>query len=147
MKQNNKASIFSGLIPRLILTAIFGGVYFYVMLPAINLKAPDFWAFLIILVLFYIFITLLTSGARMYAGGNVIFMGRTDTVTGKITEIRTVVVDGNTIFYFQLGSDVYYAVSAADDQDAVIFDVGDRVTITYYVEEETNGVYTGIKVE
>ncbi len=71
----------------------------------------------------------------------------TDTVTGKITEIRTVVVDGNTIFYFKLGSDVYYAVSAADDQDAVIFDVGDRVTITYYAEEGTNGVYTGIKVE
>ncbi|MCD7862763.1 MAG: CvpA family protein [Lachnospiraceae bacterium] len=71
----------------------------------------------------------------------------TDTVTGKITEIRTVVVDGNTIFYFQLGGDVYYAVSAADDQNAVIFDVGDRVTITYYAEEKTNGVYTGIQVE
>ncbi|MCD7750132.1 MAG: hypothetical protein LUI10_00045 [Lachnospiraceae bacterium] len=52
-----------------------------------------------------------------------------------------------TIFYFQLGCDVYYAVSAADDQDAVIFDAGDRVTITYYSEEEKSGVYTGIKVE
>ncbi|MCD8129875.1 MAG: CvpA family protein [Lachnospiraceae bacterium] len=71
----------------------------------------------------------------------------TDTVTGRITEIRTVVVDGNTIFYFKLGTDAYYAVSAADDQDAVIFDVGDRVTITYYVEEEESGIYTGIKVE
>ncbi len=38
-------------------------------------------------------------------------------------------------------------LDAADDQDAVIFDVGDRVTITYYAEEGTNGVYTGIQVE
>jgi len=76
----------------------------------------------------------------------------TDTVTGTITEIRSVVVDGNTIFYFSLdesyfGTGYYYAVSAADDQNAVIFDVGDEVTITYYVDEDDGMTRTGILVE
>ncbi|MCD7736911.1 MAG: CvpA family protein [Lachnospiraceae bacterium] len=73
----------------------------------------------------------------------------TDTVTGTVTEIRSVVVDGNTVFYFSLGTDTYYAVSAADDQNAVIYDVGDKVTITYYVEDtgDDSGVLTGIRVE
>ncbi|MCD7955568.1 MAG: CvpA family protein [Lachnospiraceae bacterium] len=60
----------------------------------------------------------------------------TSTVTGTITAIRTVVVDGNTIFYISLGTGDYYAVSAADDPDTVIYDVGDTVTITYYVDED-----------
>ncbi|MCD8105386.1 MAG: CvpA family protein [Lachnospiraceae bacterium] len=83
----------------------------------------------------------------------------TDTVTGTITDIRTVVVDGNTIFYISLGTEDYYAVSAADDPDTVIYDVGDEVTITYYLEEddaedtvessEETGktIWTGISVE
>ncbi|MCD7885887.1 MAG: CvpA family protein, partial [Lachnospiraceae bacterium] len=83
----------------------------------------------------------------------------TDTVSGTITDIRTVVVDGNTIFYISLGTGDYYAVSAADDPDTVIFDVGDTVTITYYVEEddtENNAeteektektIWTGVSVE
>ncbi|MCD8337110.1 MAG: CvpA family protein [Lachnospiraceae bacterium] len=76
----------------------------------------------------------------------------TDTVTGTITEIRSVVVDGNTIFYFLLdesyfGTGYYYAVSAADDQNAVIFNVGDEVTITYYADEDDGVTRTGILVE
>ncbi|MCD7832868.1 MAG: CvpA family protein [Lachnospiraceae bacterium] len=76
----------------------------------------------------------------------------TDTVTGTITEIRSVVVDGNTIFYFSLDESsfetgYYYVVSAADDQNAVIFDVGDAVTITYYVDEDDGMTRTGILVE
>ncbi|MCD8395676.1 MAG: CvpA family protein [Lachnospiraceae bacterium] len=76
----------------------------------------------------------------------------TDTVTGTIKEIRSVVVDGNTIFYFSLDENYfetgyYYAVSAADDQNAVIFDVGDEVTITYYVDEDDGMTRTGILVE
>lgn len=52
-------------------------------------------------------------------------------VSGRITDIRTAVVEGNTIFYFAMGEDVYYAVSASDCQEAVIFNVGDQATITY----------------
>ena len=54
-----------------------------------------------------------------------------DQISGTITDIRTAVVDGNTIFYFALGGEVYYAVSAADCQEAVVFNVGDQVTIDY----------------
>lgn len=70
----------------------------------------------------------------------------TDTVTGTITEIRSVVVDGNTMFYFSLGTKYYYVVSAADDADAVIYDVGDKVTITYYADDDST-ILTGIRVE
>ncbi len=69
----------------------------------------------------------------------------TETVTGVLTEIRSVVVDGNTIFYFAIGDGCYYALSAADCQDAVIFDVGDRVTITCYPGEDT--VRTAVWIE
>ena len=54
-----------------------------------------------------------------------------ETISGTVTEIRSAVVDGNTIFYFALGGDVYYAVSAQSCQQAVIINVGDTVTITY----------------
>jgi hypothetical protein len=57
--------------------------------------------------------------------------GDWEQVTGVVSEIRSAVVDGNTIFYFSLGKEIYYAVSAADCQQAVIVNVGDRVTITY----------------
>lgn len=55
----------------------------------------------------------------------------TETVRGTIVDVRTAVVNGNTIFYFDLGDGVYYAVSAADCQEAVIFDVGAGVIIRY----------------
>lgn len=55
-----------------------------------------------------------------------------ETVTGALADIRSAVVEGNTIFYLQLkGSGVYYAISAADSPAAVILNAGDRVTITY----------------
>lgn len=59
----------------------------------------------------------------------------TETVSGAITDIRSAVVEGNTIFYFALDGDTYYAVSASDCQEAVIYNVGDRVTVTYYPGE------------
>ena len=59
------------------------------------------------------------------------------TITGTVAEIRSAVVDGNTIFYFSLGGDVYYAVSAQNCQQAVIVNVGDTVTITYLPGADT----------
>ncbi len=55
----------------------------------------------------------------------------TEVISGTISEIRTVVVGGNTMFYFSLGDENWYVISAEDDPDAVIFDEGDPVTITY----------------
>ena len=58
-------------------------------------------------------------------------------VTGTIAEIRSAVVDGNTWYYLHLqDGTVYYAISAADDKNAVILSVGDSVTITFTEGDE-----------
>ena len=58
-------------------------------------------------------------------------------VTGTIAEIRSAVVDGNTWYYLRLQEGtVYYAISAADDKNAVILSVGDSVTITFTEGDE-----------
>ena len=60
-----------------------------------------------------------------------------DQVTGTIAEIRSAVVEGNTWYYLRLQEgQVYYAISAADDKNAVILSVGDAVTITYAKGED-----------
>ncbi len=60
-----------------------------------------------------------------------------DQVTGTIAEIRSAVVDGNTWYYLRLQDGaVYYAISAADDKNAVILSVGDQVTITFTKGDE-----------
>lgn len=56
----------------------------------------------------------------------------TETVTGRIEEIRTAVIGGNTIYYFLLdSSDAFYSISAAASPQIVVLNVGDRVEITY----------------
>lgn len=58
-------------------------------------------------------------------------------VTGTIAEIRSAVVEGNTWYYLRLqDGTVYYAISAADDKNAVILSVGDNVTVTYTEGED-----------
>lgn len=58
-------------------------------------------------------------------------------VTGTIAEIRSAVVDGNTWYYLRLqDGSVYYAISAADDKNAVILSVGDQVTVTFAEGED-----------
>ena len=58
-------------------------------------------------------------------------------VTGTIAEIRSAVVEGNTWYYLRLqDGSVYYAISAADDKNAVILSVGDQVTVTFAEGED-----------
>lgn len=60
----------------------------------------------------------------------------TKEVSGVIEQIKTVVKGGNTYYYIKLtGSEIYYAVSVADHEQAVAFDVGDTVTLTVPVED------------
>lgn len=68
-----------------------------------------------------------------------------ETISGTVAEIRSAVVDGNTIFYFSLGDGIYYAVSAQSCQNAVIVNVGDFVSITYTPGE--GNILTASKVE
>ncbi len=57
-------------------------------------------------------------------------------VTGAITDIRTAVVDGNSIYYIKLDeSELYFAISASKDASVVILNNGDTVKITYVVTE------------
>lgn len=58
-------------------------------------------------------------------------------VTGVITDIRTAVVNGNSIYYIAVDNNpVYYSISTAEDDNVVILNVGDTVNISYVASEE-----------
>ena len=57
-------------------------------------------------------------------------------ITGVITDIRTAVENGNSVYYIALdGKAVYYSMSAVQDNNVVILNVGDTVTITYKTQD------------
>ncbi len=54
------------------------------------------------------------------------------TVTGAVTDIRTAVIDGNSVYFIELdGNGVYFSVKASQKQDVVILNTGDRITVSY----------------
>ena len=64
--------------------------------------------------------------------------------TGTVAEIRSAVLDGNTWYYVRLeGEQVFYALSAAQNQLAVILNVGDKVTIDHAVSEVESSILDG----
>lgn len=75
--------------------------------------------------------------ARDTAGGE---------VTGRIEEIRSACMDGDT-YYFFLIDDVYYSICAKDYPIAVIMNEGDKVTVTYAGGEGPIREGTGIAVK
>ena len=51
-------------------------------------------------------------------------------VSGTIAEIRSAVLEGNSWYYIRLnGEDGFYAIAASKDQQVVILNVGDAVTL------------------
>ena len=67
-------------------------------------------------------------------------------VSGRITDIRSAVMDGNSYYFIQLRGDaVYYSLSAAANPIAVILNVGDTVTISHApaLEGESSSILTG----
>ncbi len=55
-----------------------------------------------------------------------------DTVTGKIADIRSAVLGGESVYYVKLDSgSAYYSIKASDNQAVVILNVGDTVTIKF----------------
>ncbi len=59
-------------------------------------------------------------------------------VTGKITDIRTAVIGGESTYYFKLDtSNSYYSVKASDAEKVIIFNAGDTVTFTVDKNEGT----------
>ena len=54
----------------------------------------------------------------------------TSEVSGVVEDIRSSVINGNSVYYIKLeGGDVYYTISAADSPVAAILNVGDRVAL------------------
>ncbi|MBR5783420.1 MAG: CvpA family protein [Clostridia bacterium] len=54
------------------------------------------------------------------------------TLTAAVTDIRSAVVEGNTHLYFVLeGNENIFVVSVADFEEAITYNVGDTLTITY----------------
>ncbi len=51
---------------------------------------------------------------------------------GKVAEIRTAVIEGNSFYFIRLeGEKVFYSLSAAQNREVVTLNVGDTVTIEY----------------
>lgn len=58
-------------------------------------------------------------------------------VSGKVTDVRSAVLDGNSYYFFQLeGDEVYYALSASANPVVVIVNVGDTVTVDHAPQTE-----------
>ena len=57
------------VIISLIVTLVFGALYFYLVLPPLNPQAPEFWVFLLLLLAVYSVCTLIGAGVR--AGGRI----------------------------------------------------------------------------
>ena len=58
--------------------------------------------------------------------------------SGVLEDIRSAVVGGNTLYYLRLtGDSHYYVVSAAQQPEVVIYNVGDRVTVRFAESEGT----------
>ena len=60
--------------------------------------------------------------------------------SGKVAEIRTAVIDGNSYYFIRLeGERVFYSISAAQNRETVTLNVGDTVTIDHAVPAEDSG--------
>lgn len=58
-------------------------------------------------------------------------------IGGKITDIRTAVIGGTTYYYVRLeGSDVYYVLSAAENEQAVLLNTGDSAQLNVDASDE-----------
>ncbi|MDR2646925.1 MAG: CvpA family protein [Oscillospiraceae bacterium] len=60
-------------------------------------------------------------------------------IEGVISNIRSAVIDGNTVYYIKLEGAAYYAIRAKDFEGAVLLNKGDRVNIEY--EQDENGAF------
>jgi len=68
-------------------------------------------------------------------------------VSGKVTEIRTAVLEGTTYYFLRLdNAEVFYSVSAAENRDVITLNVGDHVTITH-APVSTDSILDGITIQ
>lgn len=65
-----------------------------------------------------------------------------NTVVGKITDIKTSVNDGNTVYYLQVNGKYYY-ITVTDCMDVLLMNKGDKVTIT--IDGKADGTFIKAK--
>ncbi|MCR4563519.1 MAG: CvpA family protein [Clostridiales bacterium] len=71
----------------------------------------------------------------------------TTTITGVVSDIRSQVVSGETVYYIQISSlDTYYSVKASVYEQAVILNKGDKVTIEYK-KDAKGDIITAVSVK
>ncbi len=58
-----------------------------------------------------------------------------ETRSGTITELRSQVVEGNTVYYFRVEDDQWYAIGANNWEQAVLLEIGDKVKFVVPAEQ------------
>lgn len=59
------------------------------------------------------------------------------TVKGEITDIRTAVMNGESVYYIEIAdSGIYYTISAADEPSVVIMNKGENATVVYALKAD-----------
>lgn len=67
-------------------------------------------------------------------------------ITGVITEIREAVIDGTTVFYIAIDTlpEKYIRLSAADNENAAILNVGDTIIVSVDAENTEEKIFNSI---
>ena len=67
-------------------------------------------------------------------------------LTGVITEIRQAVIDGTTVYYIAIDTlpEKYLRLSAADNENAAILNVGDTITVSADAEDTEAAILSSI---
>jgi hypothetical protein len=74
-----------------------------------------------------------TEGNENTAEGTV---AQYETVKGVVTDIRTAVMGGESVYFIELdGKGVYYSIAASDAEAVVIMNKGDKVSIKFAAAE------------
>lgn len=70
----------------------------------------------------------------------------TKTVKGKIEDIRTAVMGGESVYFIKLeGKKTYYTISASKENSVVILNIGDSVSVEY--EDESGEILEAVSVK
>lgn len=69
-------------------------------------------------------------------------------ISGRIVEIRTAILDGTTYYFLRLeGSEVFYTISASQDEGVILLNTGDLVILQTESKEETGAIQEILSLE
>ena len=71
-----------------------------------------------------------------------------ETLAARVEEVRSAVIDGNTVFYLSFEDEEgWFTISAADCPEAAILSPGDRVTVTFSPTEDVLTPLFSLEIE